>query len=304
MKITNRHELPESYWRANAEQRPFTPGRISVTELLTPPQMRSLRIQFDHEMEEDCADRIDAFFGTAVHAYLERYADSRSEAEKTIEWTEPESGWTVHGTPDLHGDGTLIDWKTTRVRALQYDRQEWQDQVNLYAHLLRLNGKRVSEIVVWAFCKDYDPQKRWEDGYPTSAVVKIPMPLWDADRAHEFLLRRLRLHQAAERGIYGPCTPEERWQRDTWAVYPLGKIAARAKAVFAEEVQALDYAVVAAPKPRDWQNWFEIVKREGEPVRCMNWCVVREKCQQWQAERPDTLTEELEASVIRLEARA
>lgn len=303
MRVTNQYSLPESYWRACAQQRGYTKKRISVTELLQPPQVRFLRRQHDHEIEVDCADMVDMFFGNAVHAYLERFAPSQARAEEMLEWYDEHSEFTIHGTPDLSQDGVLTDWKTTRVRALEYDKPEWEQQVNLYAWLCRQNGISVKQAVVWAFLRDYDPQKRWEDGYPSSPLVKLPMRLWREDDQWEFLGRRLHLHDSAESGFYGSCTDEDRWKRDTWAVYPLGKDVARAKAVFKEEAQALEYAIAAAPKPRDWMDWYEVVRRDGKPLRCMEYCLVSEKCAQWQAERPNTLEEQLEESVRRIEAK-
>lgn len=300
MKITNKYELPESYWRACAQQRTVTPGRISVTELLQPPQMRFLLRQHDHELEVDCADMLELFFGNAVHFYLEQFAPSRGEAEVRIEWQDPETGWTVHGTPDLHevltfSDGTLIDWKTTRVRALQYDREEWKQQVNLYAHLLRLNGHRVSSATAWIFCKDYDPQKRGDDGYPSHGIAKIPIELWPEEQAADFLGRRLRLHDAGIRGMYGPCSDRERWMRATHAV--MKHDGRRAAAVFDHEAQAIEYIEAAVEEPKNWRDWYRIDYRPGAPARCQSWCVVREVCPQWAAERPDTLLEQLEASI-------
>lgn len=303
MKVTNIHGLPEAYWRACAVQRPRAGNRISVTELLQPPQLRQLLRVHRETLTEDCADMVDAFFGTAVHAHLEQFASAGEEAERMLEWHDPETGWTVHGTPDVYGDGVLTDWKTTRVRALGYDRQEWQEQTNLYAHLLRRAGYAVDAIVVWALLKDYDPQKRREDGYPRAALVKIPMPVWpDADVA-AFLERRLRLHELAEdRGIYGECTDEERWKRDTWAVVPRGK--ERAIHVAKTKDEARDYANAAVQELAEWRDYYDIVKRDGEPARCLSYCPVRSVCPQWMAERPPTLEEQLDASVRRLiEAR-
>lgn len=298
MKITNAHDLPEPYWRACAVQRRREAYRISVTELLQPAQMRGLLIQHGQALEEDCADRVWAFFGTAVHEYLARFAETGAEAEVVREWSDPETGWVVHGTPDYFfgRDGWLTDWKTTTVKALEYDREEWEQQLNLYRWLLAMDGHNVIGVQVWALLRDYEPGKRHTDeGYPSAPLVRVPVRMWPQAETADFLGRRLRLHQLAAGGTWGDCSDGERWKRDTYAVVPTGG----GKAVRGGVWKTKDEAR-AARAALDLEETHVVETRPGQPVRCQSYCPVRTVCPQWAAEQPPTLLEELEASVKRL----
>ncbi|MCR4341858.1 MAG: hypothetical protein NUW01_18435 [Gemmatimonadaceae bacterium] len=285
MRITNRYDLPASYVRAVSVQRVAKPYTISVTQLIKPPQMLALELAHADEIVKDAADFIDMFFGTAVHHLLDHFGGPDAESEKVLVWEQ--DGWTIHGTPDhaewldLGEDALLTDWKTTKVRALAYDKPEWEQQVNLYVHLLRLNDVSVSACQVWAFLKDWDKTKLGSDPeYPRAPLCLVLVPLWDAMTAHEFMLERLRLHAAAlAEGAYGPCAPEERWQRSTWAVWSEnGKPQTRAARVLATEDEAEKWVEAASGE-------YRIEERHGEPLRCQSYCDAAAFCGQWGSER-------------------
>lgn len=285
--VTNPHGLPEPYVRAVSQARVPERGKISVTELLQPAQMRSLELQYEDEIEETADSRIDLFFGLAVHEYLARFAGPDALAEETLTYTV--DGWLVHGTFDYAewlgvDDGVLTDWKTTRVRALKYDKPEWEAQVNLYAHLMRLNGYPLSGVQVKAFLKDWDRSLLNQDGYPRAPIVHVPVPLWDAERAHAYLLGRLRLHKQAARGYYPPCTDEERWQHTSYAVVSKREGAQRATRVFDTREQAEQFSDATVGRPRKPDDWYEVEERRSEPLRCKFYCAAAPWCEQWAGE--------------------
>lgn len=286
--ITNQYGLPRSYVRAVSEQREAKPYTISVTQLIKPPQMLALELQHRDEMVADAADFIDMFFGTAIHHYLDHFS-ATAASEKTLRWQH--DGWTVHGTPDhsewidFSEDAVLTDWKTTKVRALGYDKPEWEQQVNLYAHLLRLNGTAVGTCQVWAFLKDWDKARLSEPEYPRAPICLVPIPLWDAATAHVFMLKRLELHeQALEAGVYGPCTAEEKWQRDSWAVWSLKGQPAKPHRVMPTEPEALEWAIAKLKPLQKLGDWWELEHRRGAPLRCQQYCDAAPFCSQKAAE--------------------
>lgn len=289
MLISNRHDLPDAYHRACSERRVPQVGRISTTEMLQPPQLRGLTLRHHAGLTQDCADMIWMFFGTAVHAALEHSAPKDHIVEQKMEWRDPASGWVVHGTPDALSwttvrDGLVTDWKTTMVRGLKYDKPEWEAQANVYAHLARLNGYSITGVVVWAFLRDFDPRLRGDD-YPAAPVCRVDVPLWDAERAHTFLLTRLALHQAAAEGQWEDCTPEERWKRSTYALWSRKPDAKRATRVFPTLHAAEAYAEAVTERPKKWKDWFEVEERGGEALRCIAYCPVSNVCSQWGAEK-------------------
>lgn len=298
MRITNPHNLPEAYVRAVSVQRIAQVGRISVTELLKPPQQRALELQYVDDIEVTADSQIDLFFGNAVHEYLAKFAGPDTLAEERMQVVI--DGWTVHGTPDAAEwleatDGVLTDWKTTRVRALRYDREEWRQQVNLYAHLLRLNGMPVAQLQVKAFLKDWDRAGAKDDGYPTSPIVHVPVPMWPEQQAHDFLMQRLRLHRQGARGYYGPCTPDERWQHTSYAVTKQGN--QRPTRVFDTREDAETFAAASTEAPRNWRDWYVIDERVSDPIRCKSFCRVAQFCDQWAEDRRTEQQRDFNAAV-------
>jgi hypothetical protein len=293
MILTNNAALPDAFVRAVDTVRTPQNGRISCTELIKPPQIRALELQFWDEIEQDAGDMIELFLGNAVHHYLAHFGGEDALVEERMQWRDPASGWIVHGTPDsmewvgLTETGVCLDWKTSTVRALKYDRDEWTAQTNVYAHLARLNGYQISALEVWVILRDYDRQRRHDPTYPRSSLVKVPVKLWEEQVAHEYLLSRLRLHRAAARGIYPSCTAEDRWQRDTWAV--VGHRNERASAVFDNRELAVEYAEARTERPRRWEDWWAIDKRAGQPLRCQSWCHAAPHCGQYQSERAEAM---------------
>lgn len=299
MNVSNVYDLPQPYYEAVRNPRLTAPRTISVTELIKPPQMLALEYQHREELTVDASDMIHRFFGTAVHHWLDHHA-GEALSENTLIFEH--DGWTITGTPDHaewlgHGDGVLTDWKTTTVRALGYDRPEWTEQVNLYAHLMRLNRMRIDDVQVWAFLKDWDKGKLREPDYPRAPLCRVPLDLWDAATAHEFMLERLQMHrEALEDGVYAPCTPQERWQKGGWAVTKHGN--ERASYVALDRNEALTWAEgKTKDKPGTWDDWYRVQYRPGEPLRCQSYCDVAQFCGQWEKDREGTLEEQLRASI-------
>jgi hypothetical protein len=69
IKITNKHNLPETIVRAVKYNTHVDGGDISVSSLVDAPQPRILRRM--HTIEEDVSERIAALLGTATHHILE-----------------------------------------------------------------------------------------------------------------------------------------------------------------------------------------------------------------------------------------
>lgn len=121
-------------------------GQIFVTELISPPQIRALTTKHWDEITEDASERLGATVGSLMHQLLESYANSpRHQAERTL-CMEVE-GVKVTGTFDLHyEDGVLTDYKFVSVwTTMNGVREEWEQQLILNAHLLRLTGARVEQ---------------------------------------------------------------------------------------------------------------------------------------------------------------
>lgn len=272
MKITNTDNLPEPLVAAVSRVREPSPDRVSVTELIGPPQIRQLSLRHWDEIVEDASERIWATMGTLMHQLLESHAGvERHLAERTL--TTTVAGFTVTGTFDLyHEGGVLSDYKFVSVwTTLDGLRADWVSQLNLYAYLLRLSGSRVSRLQIVAIYRDWSKGRAHDQGYPQSQVQIFEVPLWTDDRALAFLEERLRLHAAAQGGAAVECTPDERWERPTkYALRKRGQ--KRAVKLFDDYAEARG----AASSPN-----LYVERRPGASVRCESYCRVAAFCPQY-----------------------
>lgn len=294
MKITNNLNLPEPLVRAvTRHPRERKPNVISVSELIQPPQLRALTLKHADEITEDASDRIWSLLGTLLHGVLERNAKGLKDtiAEETLE--AEVLGWKVIGHYDLSEmvlDGELLtDWKLTSIWAVKDGiKPEWEAQLNLYAELIRRSGRYVDQLQIVAVGRDWSKSKaQFDQNYPQQQVQTFSVPLWTPEQAEEYLVERVALHQAAERGEYPECTPQERWAKETqWALMKRGQ--KKAVKLYLNQ----DLAMRAAGEAKD----LSVVERPGASIRCESYCPVSQFCKQYQDSKP-TLTKQLAASL-------
>jgi hypothetical protein len=272
MRITNDLNLPAPLIAAVSKTRQPVACQISVTELISPPQIRALTIKHWDEITEDASDRLWAAVGSLMHQMLESHADiPRHQAERTLSTVV--EGVNVTGTFDLYyEDGVLTDYKFVSVwTTMNGVKEEWQQQLNLYAHLLRLTGARVETLQIVAIYRDWSKSKAFDSNYPSTQAQTFVVPLWSHDTAEDFLLERVRLHKKAEAGEALPCTPEERWERPTrFAVMKQGQ--KRAVRVFDTREEAENNVTKAG---------LYVEERPGTSVRCESYCRVASFCPQY-----------------------
>jgi hypothetical protein len=263
---------------------------ISVTRLISPPRQVALAVQYkgSADVQEDPADRIWSLIGQSVHTILER-ANVDGIAEKRL-WLYCRK-WKVSGGFDhlaLEPNLTLSDYKVTsvwKVKAALREQEidEWEQQLNLLAHLARQEGYAIDKLQIVALMRDWRKQERLRYGaeYPERQVAVIPIPLWSERRAQDFLEERVAIHQAA-RVELPECTNDERWMRPIqWAAMKKG----RKSAVKLFTDKALAEAFVEATREVK-QEHLTLTERPGEYVRCANYCSVANVCAQWQASKP------------------
>jgi hypothetical protein len=282
VRTTNHFNLPEAFVRFDAKhQHSKGSADYSATELIDSPRVSRLRKRHYEEIEEDIADKVMALLGTAVHTILEQGAPSECIVEERISTTI--DGVEVSGGIDLQtpdGDGYIIsDYKTCGAFAIQANpdgKQEWENQLNVYASLAESNGKLVNGLEVVAIIRDWSAAaaERSED-YPKHSVIRIPIKLWTPEERDRYLRERISLHTQKE---VPECTPSERWERPTrYAVHSTakdGSLKKRATRVFDTLVDAQSFMM-------DKAVLGEIQVRLGESIRCKSYCSVAPHCSQW-----------------------
>ncbi len=293
MKLTNKFNLPETF--VNVIKRPqYSKGNseISVTEILSPPQLVLLRRQHQEDIEQDAADMVWSLFGSAVHNILEHGKDDHHIVEQRLFTTF--EGWSISGAIDLQKiiDGKILiaDYKVTSAWAVQQEKQEWIDQLNLYAWLVertqaheigaRTSDGLVSGLQIIGIVRDWSRREAaLKDTYPQAPIVTLDIPLWSYEDREAFVKQRLTLHNeanfAAVSGDMPECTSEEMWEKKTtYAVMKEG--GKRAKKVFEIKEEAAAFA-------GQQKESHYIETREGGRTRCESFCQAAPFCKQYQS---------------------
>ena len=228
MRMTNHFNLPEAFVRFEQKnQHSKGTADFSATELIDSPRVRRLKAEHYDEIEEDISDRIMSILGTATHVILEQGAPSYCIVEERLSMMV--DGKEISGGIDLQtpdGDGYIIsDYKTCSAFAIQANpngNPEWVNQLNVYAALAEENAKLVNGLEIIAIIRDWSSAAANRSvGYPSSAVVRIPIDMWEPEYRDRYIRERVSIHASIE---LPNCTSSERWERPTqYAVHEYGK---------------------------------------------------------------------------------
>lgn len=281
MRVSNDLDLPQPIVDA-VRNDDYDPGDcdISVTRLISPPQKVYLEALHAEDRIEDASDRIFALMGQAIHTILER-AKTEGIAEERLYASV--AGWRIGGKFDyLSLAGVLQDYKVASVwEAIYGIKPERVEQLNVLAWLCKQYGYKVERLEAVFIFRDWSKTKAAvEENYPTKQVARLFVPLWDEDKVFDFIINRVRLHQAAAAGNVEPCSDEDRWARPTkYAVMRKDRV--KAQRLLDTEEAALEWAA-AKNLVVDGEKVY-IEKRPGENVRCASYCGAMPWCGQFAA---------------------
>ena len=286
MKLTNNYNLPETF--INVIKRPqYSRGKaqISVTEILNSPRIVQLRQKHMEEITEDAADMVWSLFGSAVHNILQHGKGDNHIVEERLHIDF--NGWHISGALDLqevtpNGIG-IRDYKVTSAWAVQQDKKEWVDQLNLYAWLVeKVKFTKVTDLQIIGIVRDWSRRDAGvKEGYPQAPIVTLNIPLWPMEEREKFVEERLNKHNEAVFAMgmgddVEECTPEEMWEKPTvYAVRKIGGV--RAKSLHGVKEKAEEELEKLNAKKAD----YEIDVREGGRTRCEGFCQVSPFCDQY-----------------------
>lgn len=294
MKLTNEHNLPESFVKFIRNEK-YSRGEsdISVTTLIDSPRINKLRQQNYDSMTMDVADRIPSLFGTAVHQVLQEIdADPAFVVEERL--FSQMYDWTFSGAIDVQEyleDGTIRiqDYKVCSVWAVMNEKPEWEKQLNMYAYLVRKNkGVEVSSLQIVAILRDWSRRKASiEPEYPKSNAVVVDVPLWDYEKQEAYVEERIVIHKQAQDQVdfidsLIRCSDQERWAKPTrYAVMKKGRKSA--VKLFDNFAEADLFKKSQQQKTANAE--FYVEERRGEYTRCEgNFCGVAEFCDQYKGD--------------------
>lgn len=285
MKLTNKHNLPQAMYRAIAND-PYTfTGNISVTQLIQPPRIRQLKIRHETELEEDITDKLWTLMGSAVHYVLERAEEKQAPDLQEIRIEKDFGEWKVSGQADLwESPDSLYDYKFTSVWAVIGEpKKDWVEQLNMLAHLYRYAGFEINNLYIMAILRDWSKNRARQGGdYPRIGAKKVIIPLMPDKDVEALIMERILLHKKAEslEDTRLPlCTEEERWSRkDQFAI--MKNENKRATKLCDSKEEAEKYLSNLTSKDT-LKNKYSIILRKGENIRCENYCIVKDFCNQY-----------------------
>lgn len=322
MRYTNTLRLPKAFERAVAADT-YSQGAadISVTSLIGPAQLRTLRRRHEDHLVEDVSERVWSLLGKLCHGLLEQAAgweapgaalakihelifDSSKSAEERVTSVREvllahradtadiierrlyadHSGYRISGQVDMlledEGIWGIGDWKLTSVWTWIYGgRHEWEQQLNVYRWLAKLNGYDAKWLRIYAIFRDWrETETTTNTDYPPRPIMVMEIPMWSDAEVDLFVGRRVEQHKLAE-GLEDHelpwCTAAERWAKpESWAVVKEGAKAARR--VLPLLAAAMDYMEENNLDP----EVYKIQHRPGESVRCNKYCPARAFCHQ------------------------
>jgi len=246
-------------------------------------------------MQGDLVDNFWALIGRAVHHILETGSPEEVIVEERL--FAKCRDWTLSGQMDAitikDGTAEIQDYKVTKAMSVNYNKIDWETQLNSYAWLVRQSlNIPVTKLSVLAVYRDWDEFEKMrvvKSGakYPEGPMQVVPVALWSDHRQNNYIDERIALHQAAEQAQdvgdpLPPCTAEERWEKQGWhkITKPNAK---RALRVFATEEEAKAHFTennIKAP--------YEIQFFEGGSIRCeRDFCRVSNWCSQFKEMQDD-----------------
>lgn len=280
VRLTNKRRLPEPIVAAVSNDT-YSRGDsdISVTQLISPVQIRRLTEAHADEIEEDVADRVWSLLGQAVHSIIERASGQADTLAETTVYTHFD-GKKIKGTVDnvTISQAELADYKCTNVRKVKNNTAppEWVTQTNIYRWMLqREYGLVINSLAVIVIFRDWTKYEATRsEEYPQAPSIRLEIPIWSDEQTEAYVSRRLAEHFGSEEI---PCTEGEIWAKPTkWAVHKHGR--ASAVRVFDSEEEANLFTHTIA---KDRASHYVIV-RPGEAVRCSGYCPVATWCKQWE----------------------
>ena len=268
---------------AEAGLQPPSSDVFRVTSVIDAPLIRTLKILHWDELKIPLSKCISALHGTAWHMLMEKHAPKKSVVEDNVSIECPGHGdWIISGTPDEYdpskeGFEEIRDHKTCKVwKYVSRDFSSWEQQLNIYALLKRLQGLLVNRLSVHAAFTDWSKYARMQggDSYPSRRALKINIPLWTKEKQAEYLIERMNDH------LLNPtreCTMKEKWQKET--TYALKKKGLKKALKVEPSIESLHTWNNKKKKPLDiHSDIYSFETRKGSCVRCDEWCEVSQYC--------------------------
>jgi hypothetical protein len=282
MILKNKYNLPQSFvdliQNITYDIRQKEPNTISVSVLNNPPRINQLMLRYWDRIEDDVANNLWRILGQCIHGVMSKTKHDNRLIEEKIEYEI--DGIKLIGRPDLYDEPTktVEDYKVTSVWSVKDIKEEWEQQLNLYAFLLSKTGFLVEKAKINAILRDWS-EREWfmnKQTYPPIPFKTIDIPLWRPEQQEQYVRDRIKLHKEAINLSdidLVVCSEKERWKiPDKYAV--IGKNLKRATKLCLSKEEAKEFLGGL----NDIKNKYKIEKRQGIDVRCSKYCLCNKFC--------------------------
>ena len=272
MILTNLHNLHPLVLKGAETflQRP-RPESMRVTEMKNPSIIKKLMMEHWDRLTQDISDLAWSMYGTSVHRMFEKL--SLPGMVQGLRMETKKFGLPITGTLDVLDFNTqeIMDFKTTSVWKIVYgDYDDFIKQLNLYMYLAAGYGIKVTKLSNTLILKDWKSRDAKQDQggkYPKSPIVSFNSPVYTLGQMESYIKTRLKAHETEQDKV---CSAEDRWERVSYAVMRPGQ--KRAVSTH-DNQQDADIACAA-----HYDKTVTVVKRGGNPLRCLEYCPVRGYC--------------------------
>lgn len=220
MIIENPSKIPE--WLMSElvqEPRRKKPERMSTTDLIHTPRMRSLYIERFDDIVVDASTYFQMWYGNLLDKAFDDDENAQNKMEIDIDGMTLVDSKAVNvgkvtclvGKWDCMREGIIQDYKFTGVGVTKYESRmdEYAAQLNIYDYLNNtLNFERAKGLENHFFYKDWSPVlASFDKSYPQCAWQCYKQPQWSEQEQHRYILERLKYHKEQPYD----CPESERW---------------------------------------------------------------------------------------------
>lgn len=265
MKYLNRYNLPVRVIKiiqGKYKNHQPDPNRMSVTDLIKEPLIRTLYIEMWDKIQRDYSDFITMVQGTALHDRYELLSDEDDESEVKLE--DNFGKFILVGKTDNKRDFTILDVKQTSVYNPVYKIPEWTKQLNIYAWQWISRGNLIENLIIDIWYRNWQFGKSHWKNYPKIPYEELKLELWSIEKQLEYINKQIKLHSE---NPYQECSNEQKGVR--WEVY-------KNKNKTPSKVEAVKKDAEKWANKQDRKDSYTI--KQSEAVMCRHFCKARSVC--------------------------
>lgn len=266
MKYTNKFNLPDRVVKViqgkYVNKKPES-NRMSVTDLIKEPLIRTLYIEKWDDLVVDVSDFIQATQGNSLHSRYEMMADEDDDAEHKLE--DVVDGFILVGKADNKRDDYILDVKTVKVYGPSYKLDDWARQGNVYIWQRRKRGEAISRLLVDAWYRDWAESNISWKNYPKVGYEEFSLPVWTFEQQEEYIKDQIHFHTMMS---HTECSDQQKGIR--WEVYK-NKNKTNSKVEHSKE------AAEKWAAKQDTKDTYRVEK--SKPIFCIRYCKSRSVCQ-------------------------